>query len=76
MSAFGRSDECYEPPFRSMELLETLRAQLAEARAVLKDLEWGVFTSHLSCPVCHNGKHLGHAPDCQLAKAIGVGSGA
>lgn len=57
------------------ETVTDLHAQLAEARRVLKLVEW----SHDdACPVCYRyepsadlegkGVKLGHAPDCALAK--------
>jgi hypothetical protein len=54
---------------------ETLRAQLTECRAVLKEVEW----SHdNACPVCALyedsvdglGRGPGHDPDCRLAKCL------
>jgi hypothetical protein len=45
-----------------------LESQLAEARAVLKEVEWGQF---LVCMLCQREKRSGgHAPDCRLAKAL------
>lgn len=41
--------------------------QLAEAKAVLREVEW----FPCDCPICHAAELDGHAPDCRLAKVIG-----
>jgi hypothetical protein len=53
-----------------------LEAQLAEARALLKELEWsgldGWVPPNPCCPVCPGQKdEMGHEPGCRLAKALG-----
>jgi hypothetical protein len=55
---------------------DMLRAQLAECRALLKELEWsgldGWVPPNPSCPVCPGQKdEMGHEPGCRLAKALG-----
>jgi hypothetical protein len=53
-----------------------LEAQLIEARAVLREVEW---CADNACPVCFlyedstdgHGRGPGHAPDCRLKKALG-----
>lgn len=55
---------------------ERLEAQLAEARAVLKLVEWNC--EGIYCPCCggsnpelaDHGKNNGHAPDCRLKKFL------
>lgn len=50
-----------------------LEAQLTEARAVLKLVEWFTDpenTDCVWCQVCKRQGHKGHAPDCRLAKAL------
>ncbi len=59
---------------------ETLRAQLAECRAVLKDMEWVADKGDPDnegwrfCPSCFSTDEesggSGHAPDCRLAKCL------
>jgi hypothetical protein len=55
---------------------EELKAQLAEARALLKELEWSGLDGWVPptpcCPVCPGQKdEMGHEPGCRLAKALG-----
>lgn len=53
----------------------TLSAELArgrEAVEMLRECEWSGDALHYSCPICENAKFSGHAPDCRLAKVIGV----
>jgi len=50
--------------------------QLAEAREVLKAVEWSRPNNYYSaignrCPVCRNQDTEGHAPGCALAKVLG-----
>ncbi len=50
-----------------------LEAQLTEARAVLKLVEWsgeGDFREESCCPVCGSAPEKGHWPDCRLAKML------
>lgn len=61
------------------ECVDGLRADLAEARRVLKLVEWIGDDQMPHCHVCDverwdgaGGKH-GHAPDCALAKALEEG---
>lgn len=51
--------------------LAMAEAELAEAVAVLRDVEWngGPFSDH--CPWCREIKANGHDSDCCLAKVIG-----
>lgn len=71
--------DIHQPVYLAYEVdaeLDALRAQLAEARAVFRDLEW----SHqegfndppgiVRCPICGNTKTEGHDPDCRLSKLI------
>lgn len=48
-------------------------AELAEAQAVLKEVEWAVhdLPGIHSCPACGRSKEDGHAPDCRLKKVLG-----
>jgi hypothetical protein len=60
-----------------------LHIQLAEAKAVLREVEWAGEDAHgnPACPLCDGlptwesfGEGLtgrGHAPDCRLAKVLG-----
>ena len=50
-----------------------LRAQLTEALAVLKKVEWGVGIKERGWCVCCGGDevHDGHEPDCRLAAVLG-----
>lgn len=62
-----------------------VRAQLEEAKAVLREVEWASRdlwgAGHedarivIACPSCHQEKFPekpgGHAPDCRLKKALG-----
>lgn len=60
-----------------------LAAQLTEARAVLREVEWtqlrgvelDLADGMMFCPTCHAFTkrigEIGHAPDCRLAKIIG-----
>lgn len=67
-------------PGRVLKLLQgaamdALKAQLADAKAVLREVESVNVALTESygcpcCPVCRKPSHLGHAPDCRLAKAI------
>ena len=50
-----------------------LRAELAEARAALRGIEWLKELTGIFCPDCANTKEQGHAPDCNLAAALGEG---
>lgn len=52
---------------------QELQAQLTEARAVLKLVEWFTDpenTDCVWCQVCKRQGHKGHAPDCRLKKAL------
>lgn len=55
-----------------------VKAQLAEAKAVLRDIQW---SDSSACPVCYRYEatewavakgldNLGHAPDCRLKKVL------
>lgn len=59
----------------------SLTAQLAEARALLNEVEWAGNPDH-TCPICEGmpddaygarvlGRPAGHSPDCRLAKFLG-----
>lgn len=52
-----------------------LEAQLAECRAVLKEVEWaGYWDEESVCPICEVSPKAfippRHAPDCRLAKCL------
>lgn len=58
--------------------VKELEVQLAEAKAVLREVEW----TDDQCPSCRGWEPheinsgmvvIGHAPDCRLAKALEVG---
>lgn len=65
----------------SLKPVSALIRELREARAMLKRLEWVLdVEGDLICPECSGAKpgttkdvFIGHAPDCELAKLIGVG---
>lgn len=50
--------------------VDALVAQLAEAKAVLREVEWKGPLNR--CPVCDgvNSTRTGHFPDCRLAKCL------
>lgn len=55
--------------------LDAKEAQLAEAGAVLKLVEWrGAYglgtTGESACPACFKRPNEGHAPGCRLAKVL------
>lgn len=69
----------FEPAPRTSEAM--LRVQLAEAKAILRKLEWLDGTGgYQRCPECEGIepateiKGCGHAPDCPLAALIGGGT--
>ncbi len=60
----------------ALEDLEEAQAQLAECRAVLREVEWAEGRDHGrdgSCTLCTRDEDAGHAPDCRLKKALGEG---
>lgn len=73
-----------DPDRTVADVVADLRAQLAEAKAVLREAEWvrmsnGNEGEELACPLCFDcdaaysepgAKHSGHAPDCRLAKVL------
>lgn len=67
--AEGHAGECLS--------ISDIQAQLAEARAVLKEVEWCCKPyPHYdpACPACEAYEPplgTGHAPDCRLKKALG-----
>lgn len=54
------------------DTLRRLGRELAEAKAVLRVVEWFGETpvSSAFCPCCGHMKRDGHAPDCRLAKVL------
>ena len=74
---------CYEGARHSLQVdhekarADQAEAALAEARAVLREVEWAVETTvvggqpDLACPSCGRNRLQGHAPDCRLAKVLG-----
>jgi hypothetical protein len=56
--------------------LAQLEAQLAEAMAILREVEWkGTRDKCRACPSCNgfnsDGHYGGHRSDCRLKKALG-----
>ncbi len=57
--------------------IRELKAQLTEAREVLKLVEWQDYRGELYCSVCKaiaKPHGQGHAPDCRLAKVLNYAS--
>ncbi len=54
----------------SYKLNAELLAQLAECRAVLKEVQWNGPGDAAECPECDREPIQGHAPDCRLAKCL------
>ena len=59
------------------ELIERLRAELAQAREVLRNVEWvpdhipyATQPDYHRCPDCWSERREGHAPDCALSAAL------
>ncbi len=56
------------------ELIERLRAELAQAREVLRSVEWTEMPAYYGtvtrCPLCGDLESEGHAPDCALSAAL------
>jgi hypothetical protein len=78
--AFEDCPECYPQGFKRQyqqrpspaayeQRISALEAQLAEAKAVLKLVEWNAGDTPL-CPACARPRTFGHAPDCRLAKVL------
>lgn len=58
--------------------LERVRAELAQAREVLRNVEWTPNRDTygdpmIECPECWREHHEGHAPDCALSAALAKG---
>jgi hypothetical protein len=57
--------------------ITALETQLAEAKAVLREVEWAIYDDAggretRQCPVCYRWQEHGrHGPDCRLAKLLG-----
>jgi len=49
---------------------DALKVELAEARAVLTEVEWDYDEAGRVCRNCGNYRDEGHAPDCSLAAAL------
>lgn len=67
--------DIHQPVYLAREVdaeLDTLRAQLAEAKAVLREVEWHQQFNNCrpSCPCCDGYDE--HATDCRLSKLINV----
>jgi len=55
---------------------EAAEARLAEAREVLRSVEWASCETCCDCcPFCGCFVHKGHAPDCRLRAVLGDGDG-
>lgn len=54
--------------------VEKLVKGLAEARAVLREVEWCIFNANdrqIICPICWSLRDVSHQDGCRLAKAMG-----
>lgn len=60
-----------EPDEAERADLARLRAQLAEAREVIRSVEWAALVQGRdACPDCYQVRPDDHAPDCRLAAVL------
>lgn len=57
-----------------IELADDLISMVGELLEILESVEWHQqhYNGSPACPCCGNQQHWKHAPDCDLASAIGV----